>query len=295
MIPWTAALGSLACSVLLQAQAPYARIESLGPLADGATLVGGWRVRAIEVSGWQARLELADPEGRKAIVELAAPSPADPERRSLGPLGSRGCRISYRGDAPFAVFEPAGRELVRRLESEAGPDLGAAVARWVYEATTPPRGGTSGVRFGPLDVGSPLADGWTVAAVFVEQRRAAISVGRGAERVVFVVSGDLSVPASPFDLDGLRISYESTPLPWESFAPAGLALAQKLTQALGGREPAVAVREWIAAARLSSPAPPRPRRRRSARRSPRAGRGIGRRSDNRRSGPSSADRRVASG
>ena len=80
---------------------------------------------------------------------------------------------------------------------------------------------------------------WNVPAIERTECCAFIHLKRGSEEVVFVVEAAGVVRRrSPFDRDGLSISYRSTTVPYDAFRAAGETIARAVTEK--------SFREWLA-------------------------------------------------
>lgn len=115
-----------------------------------------------------------------------------------------------------------------------------------------PPGGTSSracAVFGPLAKGMELADGWTVAALVVEQDRLVLTLSRAGQELVFDVHHRGDAPRGPFDTAGLHVHYRQTDLPLEAFRAVGDDVARRLVEAAHGADLASAFDGWLRAAR----------------------------------------------
>jgi hypothetical protein len=232
-------------------------------------LGASWSVKTIEGDPDGASVTIVNAEGKPVVLDVSSQHPDAPPSEPLGPFGVAGARVTYRlTEVPFTAFEPVARELVRRMQSAAGGDLGGALKGWLPKASRDQGttgGGTSTPaqleiqRFGPFGTGDALAREWTVRRINVEGKRVKLLAKRKDQEVLFYVSPDPQDPSGPFDTKGVHIFYGKTELPLSSFEAAGRALAQRLADAAAGKDLRSAVEQWISAGRAPSPLPRSPR------------------------------------
>lgn len=110
-------------------------------------------------------------------------------------------------------------------------------------ALTPPRK----VRFGPLESGAALVTGWRTGELRAAGERVRIELvreGDGASAWLSLYAPESAGPSGPFDVGGVRIAYERTPLPFAAFEPAGRELARRLGVALEGGSATALFKAW---------------------------------------------------
>ncbi len=108
---------------------------------------------------------------------------------------------------------------------------------------------------GPLRTGDALGDGWSVERIEPRAREARISLRRGGERVVLVLSLDKpSHSPGPFSAGGVDVSYRSTPIPPAEFTAPTRKLVSDLVARAGKQGLHAALEAWLqVAARAGSP------------------------------------------
>src|SRR5438132_794211 len=92
-------------------------------------------------------------------------------------------------------------------------------------------------RFGPLEPGLSIHDGWRVGEEFVLYSSAVrVPLEKEGKQVVFVVGLPGFQPdAGRFDSDGAHVAYDQNEVPFAEFEAAGVALVEKLkSHAAGG-------------------------------------------------------------
>jgi hypothetical protein len=111
-------------------------------------------------------------------------------------------------------------------------------------------------RFGPLEPGAPIHEGWNVGREF--------SLGGGGIRVrlerkdgvaVTFVIGPAGIDSNPgrFDADGAHIAYDQGDVPFAQFEAAGNALVEKLKGSAKGSL-GESIKKWLAEAKSTAPA-----------------------------------------
>lgn len=99
-----------------------------------------------------------------------------------------------------------------------------------------------------LPPGLRLPDGWRVAAVAAGAGRLSVFVARGADEAVELTASppEGSGDSGPFDLDGVRLCYQPTPVAFEAFRGAGHGVAARLREAAGEAGALPMLRAWMA-------------------------------------------------
>lgn len=148
-----------------------------------------------------------------------------------------------------SLAEPAGVLLALAVAMSFVParlrPVGDAFAQ-ALPAAPPPLPGSPVL--GPLRTGQALTGGWSIDRIVRRPREARIRLARGSDRVELVLSLDTPPHGSgPFSRGGVDVSYRSTALAFDAFAPAARVLVSRLDAAAGAGGVRAALERWLVA------------------------------------------------
>lgn len=169
-----------------------------------------------------------------------APDPPPAAATIAGARRGRGFALAAGLLALGAILAIA-HQARRHAHSPSPPAAPASAPVAAPDPTAP--GPRAARRIGPLALGQELDAGWVVDALRLTDDGFVVGASAAPGRADFEITCAVSERRSPFDVEAAHIFY-SSPLPFESLAPAGRALQRQISAAASGREICDALREW---------------------------------------------------
>lgn len=108
--------------------------------------------------------------------------------------------------------------------------------------------GSNRVSFGPLAIGAALAPGWHLYRIHADAGspvRLQLRDADGGEVTLLLTGPGQTGDSGPFDLDGCRVCYGPTKVPFDRFRDAGMEVRRMLESAAAGEVDAACWRRWL--------------------------------------------------